>query len=244
MTTEFKKTDSDIIFIGNYMEVYIPYFYYEKKIMEIIGDHFKTFGLLNFRTFADIDGTKPLKLRLFNLPVEIYTYPSGGYEEKVIDLVGNGEEKYFIAKYYNGDILCKSKLVASKLSFRSFLEILMAGKLPPTLPYDKVMDIWQKNFELTDVNFSIPDVIKEIIVAQIYRSKKNPSIPFAQVIGRNPNTSPYDYKTASPREIVKNSSTYAGIAFEDFNQMAISGINNNKTNKKEKTSPMEAILKM
>ena len=244
MTTEFKKTDQDIIFTGNYMEVYIPNFYIEKNMAEIIGDHFRTFGLLNFRTFADIDGEKPLKLWLFNLPVEIYTYPSGGYDEKTLDLLGVGEEKYYIAKYYNGDILCKSKLVASKLSFRSFLEILMAGKLPPTIPYDKVMDIWQKNFLLTDVNFAIPDVIKEIVISQIYRSKKDPSIPFAYVIGRNPNTSPYDYITASPREIVKNSSTYAGLSFEDFNQMAIAGINNNKTNKEEKASPMEAVLKL
>lgn len=244
MPTEFKKTDNDIIFIGNYMEVYIPYFYFEKNIAELIGDHFRTFGLLNFRTFADIDGTRPFKLRTFNIPVEILTYPSGGYDEKKLDLVGNGEEKYYIAKYYNGDILCKSKLVASKLSFRSFLEILIAGKLPPTLPYDRVMDIWQKNFELSDVNFNIPDVIKEIVITQLYRSKKDISIPFAYVIGKNPNTSPYDYQTASPREIVKVSSTYAGLAFEDFNQMAISGINNSKSNKEENKSPMEAILKL
>lgn len=244
MTTEFKKTDNDIVFIGNYMEVYIPYFYFEKNIAELIGDHFRTFGLLNFRTFADIDGTKPFKLRTFNIPVEILTYPSGGYDEKKLDLVGNGEEKYYVAKYYNGDILCKSKLVASKLSFRSFLEILIAGKLPPTLPYDRVMDIWQKNFELSDVNFNIPDVIKEIVITQLYRSKKDISIPFSHVIGKNPNTSPYDYQTASPREIVKVSSTYAGLAFEDFNQMAISGINNSKSNKEENKSPMEAILKL
>ena len=243
MTNEFKKEGDDIIFVGKYMEIYIPEFYFEKDIAELVGDHFKTFGLLNFRTFADIDGTKPYKIRTFNLPVELYTYPSGGYEVKNLDLIGKGEEKYYVAKYYNTDKLCSAKLVAAKMSFRSFLEILMAGKLPGTLPYNSVMDIWQKNFMLTDVNFDIPDVIKEIVLSQIYRSKKDINVPFAKVIGKDPKTNPYDYVTASPRQITKLSSTYSGIAFEDFNQMVASGINNTKTNKKEVPSPMEPILK-
>ena len=80
----FKIENGEIIFTGKYMEVYISDYYYKKGASEIIGDYFRTLGILNFRIFDDVEGTKPGKLKVFNIPAEIYTYPSGGYEEKTL----------------------------------------------------------------------------------------------------------------------------------------------------------------
>ena len=242
-STFFKKTDKDVIFIGKYMEVYIPSFYFEREIAEIIGNHFKTTGIFNFMIFSDIDGKQPTKLRTLNLPCDIYTYPSGGFEEKTLDLIGQGEEKYHVLKYYTSDVLCASKVVQSPASFKSILELTMAGKLPATIPYDAVIDIWAKSFTINGVNFDVPDSVKEMIISQIYRSKSDPKIPFAKVIGKNPKTSPYDYQTMNARNITKNSSTYAGFTFEDMDEMIISGCINNKANKPEHISPMEQIMR-
>ena len=244
MTTEFRKDDNYVYFDGKYMEVYIPEMYFEKDIAEIVGDHFRTMGVLNFRTFSDIDGTKPGKLRTFNLPIDINTYPSGGYDIKKMDLVGNKiEDTYYVCKYYNGDKFCTSKNAASRIAFERFLNILIGGKLPATLPYKDVIDIWNRNLAMNGISFDIPDVVKEVVIASIYKSKSDPHIPFSKVIGKNPKTSQYAYITASPRDIAKQSSTYIGISFENMDEMLINGINNGRYGKKEIESPMEEVLK-
>lgn len=240
---DFKRTDEGIIFTGKYLEMYIPIMYFEKNVAEVVGDHFKTLGVLNYRTYSDDSGANPSKVHTMNLPMVIYTYPSGGYELKNLDLVGKGEDQYYVAKYYNGDVVCPSEAPASKAAFRSFLEILLAGKLPGTLPYSQIMDIWAKNFVLNGVNFDIPDVLKEIVVSLLYRWKKDPSITFGKAKGKDPKISDYDYVTAGPREITKQTSAYAGLSFENFDEMAVAAVSATKTGKKQGESPMEPVLR-
>ena len=244
MNPYFKTQGDVIIFTGKYMEIYIPEFYFDKKAAEMIGDHFKTIGILNFRTFNSDDGTKPNPIKVLNIPAEIYTYPSGGFEDRTLDLVGKGEDKYTVLKYYNGDTLCHSKIPQSTKSFNVILNILLQGKLPGTIPYDKVFDIWNKSFSINGVSMSdIPDVTKELVVAQIYRDKTNPGRTFAQALAKNPRLSMTDYITASPRELTISQSNFTGLIFEDLEQMLIGGINNTKSNKDELTSPLEEVMK-
>lgn len=239
----FEEKDRAIIFTGKRMEVYIPEYYFEKGVAYNIGTHFKTLGVLNFRVFMDIDGTKPDKIKTLNIPTSIYTYPSGGFENQTIDLVGKGEEKYVVLTYYNGDKLCDTETPALLDNFRVFLDIFIGGKLPGTIPYNKVMEIWSKNFILNGINFNIPDVVKEIIVYKIYRWKKDPTIPFGAALAKNPNLSQYDYITIGAREITRMDSAYAGFVFEDFDTSVGSAILTTKSGRKEVESPIEEILK-
>ena len=238
-----KNSDNEIIFTGKYMEVYIPEFYFEKNVAQAIGDHFKTLGILNFKTFADINGTKPSKLRTLTISTVIYTYPSGGSSSESLDLVGKGKEKYTILKYFHGDKLCNGEQIASLENFRSFLDILLGGKLPGTIPYDAVIDLFNNSFDLNGQDFPIPDNIKEIVVSKIYRWKKDPAIPFGVVYGKNPKMSPYDYITMNPRAICRMDSTYAGLTFEDFDGSVMSGLLTTKQKRKEVASPMEPVMK-
>jgi hypothetical protein len=241
---DFKKNEkNEIIFQGKYMEMYIPQFYFDKNVAQSIGDHFKTLGILNFRTFTDIDGKGPSKLRTFTISTIIYTYPSGGYTEETLDLVGKGKEKYYVLKFYNGDKLCDSEQIASLDNFRAFLDILLGGKLPGTIPYDVVIDLFNNNFALNGIDFPVPDNVKEIIISKIYRYKKDPSVAFGVVYGKNPNISPYDYITMNPRAITRMDSTYAGLTFEDFDGSVISGLLTTKQKRKEVASPMEPVMK-
>lgn len=243
MSTDFKKINNNIIFQGKYMEIYIPQYYFDKNVAQVIGDHFKTLGVLNFRTFSSIDGKGPSKLRTLTISTIIYTHPSGGFTEDSLDLVGKGKDKYYILKYYTGDKLCDSEQVASLENFRAFLDILLGGKLPGTIPYDAIMDLFTNNFTLNGIDFPIPDNIKEIIISKIYRYKKDPTIPFGVVYGKNPKISPYDYVTMNPRSITRMDSTYAGLTFEDFDGSVISGLLTTKQKRKEVASPIEPIMR-
>lgn len=241
----FAEKEGNIVFTGKYMELYIPQFYFDKDIATVIGDHFSYFGVANFRVFDDIDGKKPQnKLETLKLPTIIISYPTGGFDTQNLDLVGKGEkESYHVLKFYTDDIICAKTLPATAQAFRAFLEALMAGKLPGTLAYSSIIDIWNKNFEMNNVNFDISETIKEIVITELYRWKKDITVKFSKVIGKDPKTSEYDYITISPREVTRLTSTYAGLTFEAFDDMLVSGINNLKYGRKELDSPMNDVIK-
>ena len=238
-----KDNEGNIVFTGKYMEVYISQYYFDKRAAEIIGTHFKTLGIVNFRIFDDINGTKPQKLRVFNLPVEIVTFPSGGYEKKKLDLVGKGEQEYYVLKYYNDDTLCKSEIMCNVSTFTLCMNIILGGKLPETIPYDAVLELWADSFTMNGIEFDVPDLTKEMCVAQVYRDPKNIENTFGSVIGANPKHSMYDYKQVNSRELTAANSTFNGLIFEDWDEMVRSGCLNTKTNKKENISPIEEIMK-
>ena len=238
-----KDNDGHIIFTGKYMEVYISQYYFEKKCAELIGTHFRTLGVLNFRTFADVEGKKPDRVKVFNLPVEITTFPSGGYEVQKLDLVGKGEQEYYVLKYYNGDVFCNSEVMCSTATFSLCMNVILGGKLPETIPYDAVMEIWDDSFNMNAVDFNVPDLTKELCVAQVYRDPKNIENTFGSLVGKNPKHDMYSYRTVSSRELTSANSTFNGLIFEDWDEMVRNGCVNTKTNKKENVSPMEEILK-
>lgn len=238
-----KIDGTDVVFIGKYMEVYIDQYYFDKGAAEMIGTHFKTIGILNFRTFADEDGNKPNKIKIFNLPMFISTYPSGGFETKKMELNKEGETDYYILKYNYGDKFCDYTNAADSNAFELILNIMLSGHLPATFPYDSIYEMWQRSFEMNGINFDVPDFIKEMIIAQIYRDPKNFRNTFGSVLGKNPKTSVYDYERANQRRLAASQSVFNGIVFENFDGMVISGINSSREGKKENHSPMEDLMK-
>jgi hypothetical protein len=239
----FKDENGNIVFIGPYMEAYIPAFYFEKKYAEELGDTIKTFGVFNIRTFNDPDGKNANPLRVMNIPLFLITYPSS-FEVKSMDLLHNNEpEVYTVLKYYNKDVVCADSTTQNIQCFEIFLNVLLSGKLPKTLPYDAIFDIWAKNRELNGVSFDVSDTVYEMVISEIYRSRRSPVKRFGMELGENPNASPYNYRTASPREITKINSTFTGISFEYMDEMLTSGVVRAKEDKPENTSPMEEIMK-
>lgn len=246
----FTTDGTKIYFSGEYMEAYIPEVFFNndgtKKgpgIAEMIGDHFSTLGIFNLRTFKDVEGKQPNPLQTLNLPVQIVTYPSGGYERKTLDLIGKGAEKYYVLKYYNTDEFCNKQVPQLVQAFKSFLNLLLGGKLPKTFSYDDIITIWEQNFDLNGVNFDVPDVVKELVVSEIYRDPKTPEHKFGYKVGKNPNISRYDYLTATTKDITKYNSSFAAVTFENMDEALVSAANNTRTQRKEQISPMEKILK-
>lgn len=239
----FKDDGANIIFTGPYMEAYIPAYYFENKWAEELGDTIKVFGLFNIITFNDANGKSPNPIRCFNVPLYMVTYPSA-FEVRKIDLNNTNEpELYTVLKYYPNDVFCPNRTTQELHSFEIFLNVLIGGHLPKSLSYDDIVGVWEKNRELNGINFDVSDTIYELVISEIYRSRKNPVKRFGMEMGANPKTSPYAYKTASPREITKINSTFTGITFENMDEMLTSAVVRSKEDKKENTSPMEEIMK-
>jgi hypothetical protein len=235
----------NIVFNGSYMEMYIPEFYFENnKLAEDFGNSLRVFGLFNVRTFDDKN--RPMKLETFNIPTMIYVHPSE-IEKRAIQLIpgdDNEVEPYRVAKFYKGNVVMQNSVPQDASNVELFLGILTAGKVPKTIPYSQVLQVWQKNLELNGVKLGVTSTILEIIISEVYRNNKKPEENFAKVIGKDPKTSEYAYRTANIREICARNSTFAALTFEDMDQMITSSLNINKYNKQESNSPIEKIIKM
>lgn len=245
MLSQMTKDDGEnIVFNGTYMEAYIPDFYFEGKLAEDYGSSIRVFGLFNIRTFDAKN--KPLKLETFNVPTMIYMHPSE-LEKKVMQLIPGDDsepEKYRVAKFYKGNIIMPNSLPQDASNVELFLDVLTRGKVPKTIPYSQVLQVWQKNLALNGVKLGVTSTVLEIIISEIYRNKKKPEETFAKLIGKDPRTSEFAYRTANIREICARNSTFAALTFEDMDQMITSSLNINNLNKQETTSPIEKIIKM
>lgn len=239
----FKVVDNDIIFTGPYMEAYLPSYFFSKGLAQEVGDSIKTIGIFNVKTFNDKECKNPNPLRMVNIPIEIMTYPTS-YEPVQMDLHHTGEPEIFVLmKYYENDVFCPRAVPKTVKAFENFLEILTYGKIPASVSYDDIFDIWAKNREVANVNFDVADNIYELVISEIYRSRKNPFERFGAVLGKDPNHSPYDYRAASPREITKLNSSFTGLIFENIDEMLSASVIRSKKGTPENISPMEKIMK-
>ena len=247
MPSKFFKTDGDRIkFTGTYMEAYVPIAYFDMNIAaEYGGEYTEVLGLFNARFFSDAEGKKPIgSLETVNIPTNIKIYPTSYYEKEMSLISGQQPERYRIYRFYNGDDFTDSNIIKSSKNAEAFLKVLESGKIPRTIPYNKIFDIWTKNMVMNGVKMpDVPAANREMIVAEIYRYKKSPADRFALHIGKNPKMSQFDYIPANARTLTKYSSTFAGLAFEDIDTMITNGININRSGRKQSESPIEEIIK-
>ena len=234
--------DGYIIFTGTMIEMYIPESYKESNLMEEMGDRTKVFGLFNCRMFDKND--KGGKIETFNIPSMI-SLEAPVSEKKSLSLAkGSEEESYNIIRFYNGDPITRAEFQQDSSNVELFIKILTGGKIPKTIPYNQIIQIWQENLRMNHVHLNVASIILELIIAEVYRDKSNPQNKFAKKIGKVTDGDEYDYKTANIREITSLNSVFAALTFEDMDQMITSSLNMTKYNKKQTTSPVEKIIKM
>lgn len=243
MLQNFIKDDGEyLVFTGNYMEAYIPEFYFERKLAEEMGTFVKCFGLFNVRMFDEKNN--PLKLQTLNIPTLINLFPNE-IEKKELQLLDDVEpERYRVIKFFKGSKITNINVPQNASNVELFLEVLIRGKVPKTIPYSQVLEIWQKNLQLNGVKLGVTSTVLEVIIAEIYRNSKKPEERFAKVIGKDSKVSEYDYRSVNIREICARNSTFSALTFEDMDQMIISSLNMNRYNKKQTESPIEKIIKM
>ncbi len=250
MKQKWFKTDGEHIkFIGTCAQMDVPQSYFDMKIAaEYGGECFEVLAVCNIRFFSDVEATKPIGgLETVNIPTPIKLYPSG-VEAKTMKLLPNMEEEeeeaYRVLTFYKDDVFTDKFIIQSSSNAEKFLKVLENAKLPRTIQYSSIYDIWTRNMVMNNVTMpDIPASNREMIVAEIYRYKKVPQDRFSLHIGKDPKMSQYEYIPANSRTLTKYNSTFAGITFEDMDTMITNGLNISKNKKKQTISPIEEIIK-
>lgn len=242
MLTANLKVDKDRFqFTGEELRLYIPEYYFDKGIAEELGGRLTTLGLLNAHV---VKNGKVGELETMNLPTQINIYPSEVEKETLSLLKDQEPEVYRVAKFYRGDSLTDTFIVKDSTNVEKFLKLLTGGKIPPTVPYGKVIEVWHKNLEINGIKLGVSSTVMETIIRETYRDKKVPELTFGEVAGKDLNKSEYDYKAVNIREVCSRNSTFAGLTFENMDQMITSSLNITRYKKKQSLSPIEKIIKM
>lgn len=240
----FKMDNKYIYLNAPQADFYLPMDYFKSPggFAEEKGSIIRTIGIFDVgfkNEKGDITATKvfnvPTWIELFIGDTDMDKVKLAGYEEPI---------DCMILHYRKGDKIMNNGTIEDSSNCESYLQFILKGKLPDNIPYEKSLRIWEKNQDLNGVGLGVTSVIEELILAGIYRYKNDPTKKFAQVIGRKPNTSQFDYRMLNIREICQYSSTFTALTFEDFDSMVTTSLNRTRTKQDENYSPVEQLLKL
>ena len=226
------------IYTNYYMEIFIPLDYFVGDRFALNkGSYIETIGLLYTRAYVD---EKEGPIKLLNIPamINVMMYD---FQQEEIKVNGKSLEvmtlKFLKDSYVLHQTVQKGREVAE-----DFLNSILMGKLPQTLDYGKLIDIWWKNLEISGVSFKVPSKIYEMIIANIYRDPTNVKRRFGEYYGSQASPDGCDYVTGNVRNVVGGLSTFSGMVFEDISTMITSGINNSLDGTEEPISPLEKVI--
>lgn len=225
------------MFSSEYLEIYIPKEYFESNIATNKGSMIETFGVVYIKGFPN--GSEG-KIQLINAPV-IVNFMVYEYREEQITIKGS-QMDVFTLQYVKDSYVMRQSITKGREVAELFLETELNGKLPATLNYASLIDIWWKNLEMAGVNFKVPSKIYEMALATTYRDPKNMKRRYGQYYGAQANPSGLDYARSNVRSVVKDLSTFSGMVFEDMGTMISNGIDNSINGNEERESPLEKII--
>lgn len=226
-----------------YLEVYIPQSYFAKtsKFAQDNGDTIRVIACLTVGLFEN-GKFKEYKTIKLGETIDFFVYDS---EIRNMKLPGmHVEEPIRVLKYFKGHEIFDDYIVQDAVNAQHFVEMVLKGKIPKTLAYDKMMEVWNKNLSLNNANLGVPAVNRELIASVQYRDQKSPTQTFAARLNNDPNATMYDFAMVNMRQICQFTSTFTALTFEDFDSMVTSSIKRTKEHLPEPESPLEKIIKM
>ena len=222
------------ILAKEYVEILIPNSYFEDGFALNKGNMVEAFGIAFIRSNKDSD------IKLLNAPT-ILEFQLYDYETDHVTVHGNKME-CFVMKYMKDSYIFHQSIPKEGTTAGAFLNYVLSGKLPKSINYNKLIDIWWKNLEVAGFDYRVPSKILEMILANMYRNPKNFKQRYGQYYGKQTNPTGFDYDTGNVRDIVEGLSTFSGIVYEDINRMITSGLTNTLDGVEEQVSPLEKII--
>lgn len=247
---EFVRQDDKIYLNVPYAEAYLPKVLFNddeetaSSIAVQYADGFKIVGIFNMRFYqSDEDPRDSTKLRTFNYPNMIMTYPSD-FSTAKLQLTADGEpEQYIILKYYMGDVIMAAEEVQSSANCTKFLNMITKGKIPSTVPYDKFDEIWASNFAINKFNPQVPAVIRQMIWAEMCRCPDDITKPYRMIWGKG-NANPTGYIETNMNNVAAATSVFSALSFERIKEKLATSINMTKAGTEQRRSPVEEVLTM
>lgn len=248
---EFIRQDDNIILNAGYAEAYIPESLFtdieseapKSSVAYMVGTQVHTIGVFNMRIMnSEDDDPEKFKLRTFSFPTAIDTFPSDVVKRTMsLGLNDDAPEPYRVLKYIRGDIIMNARTVQNNDNCEAFMNMLLRGKIPTSIPYDQLIHIWDRNFKINGVNPGVPSVTLQLIISEMCRDKKDPSLQFRKTAGKG-NVKMTNYLAGNMRTVASYTNVMNALTFENMGEMLTTSINITREGKVQDRSPLEKVL--
>lgn len=248
---EFIKQDDNILLNANYAEAYIPDELFtdidsdapKSAVAYMIGTQVHTIGVFNIRFMeSEEDDPEKYPLRTFSYPTAIDTFPTEVIKRRM-SLNENPPEIYRVLRYMRGDIMMASRVIQATDNCEMFMNMLIRGKIPNTIPYDQLIHIWEDNFKINGIGPGTPSVTLQWIISEMCRYKSDPSLQFRKIAGKG-NASMTDYLPGNMRTVASYTNVMNALTFENMGEMLTTSINITRSGRKQDRTPLEKVLTM
>lgn len=236
----FKHDETDIFLDTDYIEFYIPEYYFAENCKYAVdyGNTIETFGVFGVGIF---DKDKLTNIKISQIPMMI---PLQSYDVESRDVnFETGIIPCRVLKYIKDQKIMPYRFVRKSTNTVKLIQMILNGYIPTFIPFEQVYVMLLSSCEQNNVNLGVPNYVLEMIISVLYRQKKDPTQKFSKIYGKDSSISPYDYQTSNIRRACQYASTFSAITFEDVDTMITSSLNRTADNKEETYSPMEDIIK-
>ena len=262
MTYTFLKREEDrVVFVGNRLDIYIPKSYFDDDgLAEELGTEIKTIGCFVMKYYKDPDSTKFETYQL-SMPEDIkfsFSEFRDNVKETLLERNFNEDEmndemdeddevedSYKIYTLYQNDVFISNLNHAkSYKNTEKLVKLHQKGKLPKMINYSDFIKLYIENMDTNSTDLQVPALILEMTISELARSKKNPEIPFRQVIGKpGSKVSELDYKQVSIKELAMLTSTFTAMTSENINKAIVYSVSKSRDGGKEAETPIEPTIK-
>ena len=252
---KFLKRDGDsLLFNQNGQFVfYVPEIYFDRGDAQVKGEYINLLGILDYTIFNE-DGSN-IGLKRFYFPTVFLCKPSRIEKAKKLHLKKVLEPKvlhnsaveepntddeihtqdYRLLIFEKGDaVVVSTKVPQNIANVEDFYRIFLTGKLPTTIPYDKLQDYFIESMSLNGSSYGMSLQMFGIVVSEMCRDPKDPAKAFRHTKFRDQRS----YRAISIKDLPKYISPSSSISSENWD-LGVLGAIMNPTNA---NSPMEKLL--
>ena len=235
---KFLRRDGDSLLFDQEGEFvfYVPEIYFDvgRKDAVINGEYVNLLGILDYAIFSPTGYSSGPKRFFF--PTVFLTRPSRIATQKNVKLKPGVDPQDYRLLIYNKDdpVVVSVKVPQDIGNVESFYRIFLYGKLPVTIPYDKMQDYFTESIGLNGSSYSITLQMFGFVISEICRSKTDLNTPF-----RLTNfTDPTSYKPLGIRDVPKYISPNSSIGSENWDNAVVGAI----MHPNDVGSPMEKLI--
>lgn len=232
----FLKRDGDALLFNEegQFTFYVPEIYFDRGDAEIKGEYVNLLGILDYTIFKP-DGSN-IGLKRFNFPTVFLAKPSRIEKIKNVQLRDVVDKQdYRLLIFEKGDAVVVSVKVPQNIeNVEDFYKIFLTGKLPTTIPYDKLQNYFVDSIELNGSSYGMSLQMFGIIVGEMCRDPKDPARAFRHTKIKDM----MEYKAISIKDLPKYISPNSSISSENWDYGVIGAI----MNPSNVNSPLEKLI--
>ena len=233
---KFLKRDGDSLLFnedGQFV-FYVPETFFDRGDAQIKGEYINLLGILDYTIYKP-NGSN-IGLKRFNFPTVFLCKPSRIEKSKNLRLKAAVDpQDYRLLIFEKGDaVVVSTKVPQNIANVEDFYRIFLTGKLPMTIPYDKLQNYFIDSMELNGSSYGMTLQMFGIVISEMCRDPHDPSRAFRQTKF----TDQMAYRAISIKDLPKYISPSSSIGSENWD-LGVVGAIMNPTNA---NSPMEKLL--